>query len=466
MPARRPRDMALVCVLALFALVAGDCQPGSSARSGRIAPLAVSVSHIPDPGLRTDESIDAFDFVTDESGSLHFVWSARRSDSGKPWNKRTEVWYQRGDQGGTRWTRPFRLEAEQGWGAGPRIVIAGDRLHVLFGYSLRHWVSEDRGGTWSALPMLIEGHQLGAKSFDLLSLGDGSLLVAFLAPGLPLDNATPNYSSALYVMRWSENGTSTPRALVQVDHGFVNPPTPRLALHRDRVHVVAGFRELLTRVQMANGRSTKVSTSRGRLFCTATAADSVLESWGSVEELPLPSRHGSSLGDLTVLTAENRLALFFCAYSLYFAQVDTGRVWSQSTRLTSDREPFTGSYESSSVGVARAGHRSRLVWIDARYRKSDRSLLNPLGGIPWSDSPEWRNNDVFTARLPDRLDSLATSGLPEPERLTQPLSQAQSVVIRALGERFCVAWNGRAKVGHGVESYGERPKIFFTLLSR
>ena len=104
LPARRPRDMALVCVLALFALVASDCQRGSAARSGRIDPLAVSVSHIPDPGLRTDESIDAFDFVTDESGSLHFVWSARRSDSGKPWNKRTEVWYQRGDQGGTRWT--------------------------------------------------------------------------------------------------------------------------------------------------------------------------------------------------------------------------------------------------------------------------------------------------------------------------------------------------------------------------
>ncbi len=435
---------------------------GCAVRAREIAPLAVRVGRVPDPGLRADEAITGFDFAADDSGALHFVWAAMRSDSaGKP-NLRTEVWYRRTEPGGTRWDPPVLLGVA--WGAGPRLVIVGTNVHVLCGSLLRHWMSGDLGRRWTELPALREGPRVGIGAFDVQSLGDDSLVVACIGTSCHgADEGAEEFVQTLEVLTCLQGRIASSRSLVQAPGLADFASAPRIALIGGRVHVLAGLTGQYKHRETKHGRSVEYWRSRARLF-DAVGDRGAAGEWAAARELPLPPGQAESIGDLAVLTRVEHPALFFCSYSVYVTEADDKGAWSRSTRLTPGEQPFLGSYQSSSVGVARAGARTRLVWIDRRFQKSDRSLLNPLGGIPWSDSPEWANNDVFTLDLPDHLDSLTVSRLPGPERLTQSLSRAERVVIRAVGERFCVAWSGREKVGHGVGTYGARPQIFFGYL--
>lgn len=461
--ARSRQGLAAVAVfLLLSALAATTCRPGSAPESRELTPLPLRVSRVPDLGLEPDESIDAFDFVIDDSGSMHFVWSAMRSRPAKAGSSLTEIWYRQGTSDGTHWARPVCL----GPGAilGPRIVIAGGKLHVLSGYKLRHWVSADRGATWSELAPVLDASGPKAVALDVCPLEDASLLVAFIGAEATGKDPPADEQGALYITRWREQGASRVHLLSQVANPSQFLPAPKVMCHQGRVHVFAGLNEPVVPKEVANGRSRALPTQRGRLLHVTSADGGLTEGWGPVQELPLPPHREWSVGDLAVLPLQRRVALFFSAYSVYLTMVDTNGVHSPNVRLTPDDEPFVGSYASASVGVAQSGSRVRLVWIDSRYRKSDRTPLMPLGGVPWSDSPEWCNNDVFTVCLPSNLDSVATAHPPKAARVTQPLSQASRVVIRAAGEHFCVAWNGRERVGHGPASAGAPPELFFTFL--
>ena len=114
------------------------------------------------------------------------------------------------------------------------------------------------------------------------------------------------------------------------------------------------------------------------------------------------------------------------------------------------------------------GSRGRLVWIDTRFRKTDRHWWNPLGGVPWSDEPDWKNNDVLSVAVSDVFALSAGRIQPKagtaPARLTEELSYASCARVRASKTRLFVLWSGRTKVGKRLDTYAQRPRLFYTTL--
>jgi hypothetical protein len=118
--------------------------------------------------------------------------------------------------------------------------------------------------------------------------------------------------------------------------------------------------------------------------------------------------------------------------------------------------------------VGAIGDRGRLVWIDTRFRKSDRHWWNPLGGVPWSDDPDWKNNDVLTIAVSDivalSVSPVKANALIAPSRLTEQLSYANSARVRASRTRLFALWSGRSKVGKRLDTFGQKPRMFYTTL--
>lgn len=102
------------------------------------------------------------------------------------------------------------------------------------------------------------------------------------------------------------------------------------------------------------------------------------------------------------------------------------------------------------------------MWIDDRYRRTDRTLLNPLGGIPWSDYPDWPNNDILSISVEDLIRTPQTA---TPEILTPNMSYASRLRTRVAGDKVYVMWVGRKKVGKNLDSAGAPPAVFYTTAS-
>jgi hypothetical protein len=101
---------------------------------------------------------------------------------------------------------------------------------------------------------------------------------------------------------------------------------------------------------------------------------------------------------------------------------------------------------TSSIEPATRGDSGQVIWIDTRFGRTDRSPLNPLGGVPWSDSPDWPNNDVFA--LPLRAILHAGTGAEKltPVRLTNDLSLTRCVRAHATADAVYVVWAGWTKI--------------------
>jgi len=104
----------------------------------------------------------------------------------------------------------------------------------------------------------------------------------------------------------------------------------------------------------------------------------------------------------------------------------------------------------------------RVVWADPRYRRSDVTPLKPFGGWPWSDRPQWSNNDLFYLSFaPTR-----PGGRPRPLRLTPDLSQVTTAVVRPVPKGFVVMWAGRSRVGKDATSAQQPAAVFMEVLPR
>ena len=133
--------------------------------------------------------------------------------------------------------------------------------------------------------------------------------------------------------------------------------------------------------------------------------------------------------------------------------------------------PLSGYQRVSSINAATRGGKGQLVWIDARYQRTDQTLLNPFASIPWVSDPGWENNDVLAASFSEviRDSTIVTrdntvAAAPQPTRLTNDLSYAEFVRARAMGNRVYVVWSGRSRVGKEIESANRSPEIFYTTL--
>ena len=93
---------------------------------------------------------------------------------------------------------------------------------------------------------------------------------------------------------------------------------------------------------------------------------------------------------------------------------------------------------------ARCSGHVAVAWVDGRYRRSDQRWWNPLGGIPWSDNPDWYNNDLFVAT--DAPQSASAAAALVPLRLTVDPSMTKDIAMVARDGRLLVFRSGRARV--------------------
>jgi hypothetical protein len=149
-----------------------------------------------------------------------------------------------------------------------------------------------------------------------------------------------------------------------------------------------------------------------------------------------------------------------------------GGAWSSSYWVARVKDAPLSRYQRvSSINAATRGGKGQLVWIDARYQRSDQTLLNPFAWIPWVSNPGWENNDVLAAPISEviRDSTILTqdntiAATPEPIRLTKDLSYAEFVRARAMRDRVYVVWSGRSRVGKEIESANRSPEIFYATL--
>jgi hypothetical protein len=158
-----------------------------------------------------------------------------------------------------------------------------------------------------------------------------------------------------------------------------------------------------------------------------------------------------TVSGLELLVLKERLHAFYHDTLLYATSSIDGTGWQPAKRI--GPSSAAADLRTSSATAAVNGLSARLFWIDTRYRKSDRTAAPPLGGVPWSDDPDWANNDIFSGPVHDPGNEI---------RLTKAMSFARVVRAQPYGQGFVVVWSGRRTVGKDVGAAGEGPALFFT----
>jgi hypothetical protein len=454
-------------LIVLLLFVCSGCI--TRAGSEEIPQMAVRVSEVPRVELDVAGDIPAIDFAVDEKESLHVVWRGVFSNSeGAPLNS-DKILYVRGDGGGATWSQPITVGDNTLSDNIVRVLMGRDLLHILFGRKLRHFVSSDGGGSWRELAPLIPNQESRADVFDAVVVDD-SLIVTYLfhpRAAYDVDKRAPKDDQKLYVARWRPAETSAPTLIDTFPASLDGPPPPRMVADGNRIHLMCGMN-----AERRNGVAVGIE---GKLFYLRSDDGGI--TWSSPVEASVGARKGATssgsgdiqtLGSIELLPAQGRLYAFYHDTLLFMTHTTDGTNWSPAVEIGyKGRTGSLATYHSDSASVAAVGNQGRLAWIDTRFRKTDRGP-NLLGGVPWSDEPDWRNNDILTIPVSDFL-ALSTSGAQvkarsAPERVTEQLSYANTVRVRASKTRLFLLWSGRSKVGKQMDTFGRKPRLFYTTL--
>lgn len=443
------RSSAAASLIVGLALLGVGCD--ASAAPGLRAPTPREL-----PGVDVDVSarIPALDVVTDDRGSWHVAWTVSTSGGA------TRLYYARGDSSGHTWTSP-RLLADGLTGEHTvRILRTSGGLHILFDKSLRHLSSRDSGATWQEEDPLIAQERIHDELSDAAVIHDRIVAAYLTHPRVPYDTRQrkPDTDQALYVVSWSEHGRTAPLLVAGFPGSIFEPLAPRLVADSSRLH-------LLLAIHAERQRGPSV---QGKLYYLRS--DDAGGHWSdpvdiraaappSADEHDVQSMQGI---DMIVDRRVGGIQVVYNETNVYATQSADATHWSAPERLNPSRPRGPGAtYHSQSVAAAVTASGGRVAWIDTDRRGSDRSWLNPLGGFPWSDDPDWSNSDVLL--LPLAVASPSRS-IPAPRRLTPDQAYAQVVRVRSTGDSLLVVWSGRRKVGKRLDSFREKPRIFYVTL--
>lgn len=435
-PGRRPPD--LLAWLALAAL--GGCEPGSRAGKALPADPPPGVERIADSGLTASGVVDALDIAVTSDGSTLLAWQSRvaRADPASP-----VVSVRCRRAGAASWDAPCRIP---GAAAPLRLVEADGRALLLAGPDLRQWASADRDGTWSEVEAARPFSELIAGFDAVAEQGFVRVVAVVRAPGV--DDGTRRLVS------WtvSAGGPGAPITLGHFEGVTGEVLGPVLARRGGTLGVALGLNSLETQTETRNGRPVEVSRSLARVIAVLSPDG------GGRWEAPVVV--GAGAADLSAVTSvaiaggPAGWTVACGAHGLLVSDLSDEGAWSPFQTIAAYEPGLAGGTNTTAVRARASGGALQLFWVDERNRRSDRRPWNPLGGFPWSDAPEWANNDLFMAtRGP------ADTGW-DLRRLTGDLSRTDCVAVAAGGSKTRLAWAGRGKVGKQPDSAGEAPALY------
>ncbi len=428
-----------------------------------ISPISITATTVPGVTLSLDADIRAIDFTVDEQESLHLGWILNPTRSRLAQEK---IFYARGDRGGASWSQPQKLA--DNCPKFVRVLVTTDGVHVLCGNKLRHFFSSDGGNSWRELAPLLSDTEGYALVSDVISVNDG-LIAAYLGRSIVTSESTKK-EIGLYITKWSSNKLTTPLRIASLVGN--SPIALRLAANEDHLHLLCTISD---ERQIKEKNYTRFESSVQLFYLQS---QNIGITWSSPVEISLNESQGvtvkpsgiQTIGEtIELLPLGQELFAFYHNIDLYMTYTADGSTWSPPVNITSYQPSWlAAAFYSRSVSAAAVNGHGRLVWIDSRYRKSDRQWWKPLGGWPWSDAPDWANNDIFTLPLSDIV-AIVKGGqqlrhVITPQRLTPPLSYADQVQLRASHTRLFMVWSGRRKVGKQFDTFEQPAELFYTVL--
>lgn len=422
-----------------FGLLASGCG-GSS----EIAPLPVAaVSLTAGAGLSPGDEIDSLDLVADREAGLHVVWRERLGLYGGTRGGERIV-YRHGSGKPLRWG-PRVVITDQAYGKA-RVVAAADGVHVFAGYRLHHWRLPVDGSGVQDLGELLDGAGPGAETFDAIATRDGIAIV--FSPGDTRNDPT------LYGVTWGAQGSTPPRPVASA------PPAGRAGQAMPKLHGFDG-RLIVLWTDVAEvsapvpGTDITAIGDRARVHSAWSASAGV--SWTDAGEVA-PGLSRSSVTAVAGADTRDGPIAFFASHGVY-ASPRAGSAWMAPALISGEEwREFPGIADVPALAATECAGQPALAWADARYRRTDRRWWNPLGGFPWSDSPDWANNDLFivTRGLAGALHDPATL---RPQRLSAPGSFTGEIEIAAHDGGLVLLRAGREHVRKGRSDGGAPPEI-------
>lgn len=412
----RPRGAWLAAAILLAA----------GSRTGRAAPSSL-IQAVP------GDRIPSFDAASGP-GALHVVWQVEQGGTARD---RAGVYYVRRTEG--TWSPPRRLAT--GDGGLVRLVAHDGELVLMIGRRLRVLGSTDHGVTWVARGDLLTPADPPAAAVDMLWRSDASATVAYRA-GTHGPDGGPD-AGRVFVLQYPSAAGHAVRALDDEPPTVVPGPPPRMARGpADRAH-------------LAVAQTVLTPSERGTTSVASLAlwTEDGRGQWTRVLLVPPRTLGGAVAGVALLADADHEPVLFWTARGLWSA---TPASAPRSLAVTASA--LVGARaETGEVAAVAFGERLYVAWIDARFRRSDRRWWNPLGGFPWSDDPDWINNDVLLAEI-DRA-RLHSQPI-EPERVTSGTGFARDVRLVRDGDCLHVLWSGRKTVGKHLDDRRDSDGVF------
>jgi hypothetical protein len=454
----------LACVTLL---IVGGCTEHREELGGasmRGLSQAVSATALPGITLAELDEIPALDFTVDRHGTVHVIWRALIKDAEAP-HRVNQLWYMRGPDAGTRWDAPRRIDAP-GY-SNPCIAVVGEMIHVVLGGKLRHLVSGDAGLSWSEQPQLVPDDRHYAVSYEFVEHAGAMIGVYAVRDGgaqePPAGEQSDDTCVDIYFTEITDGEPIATRVARTCAPGPSRTVPLAMVVDDDITRVTWAMNHTDSKPTTVGGRTLESFSVHGRLF-HASSRD-LGSSWSEPVEIPLVD-DGESLPSIVSLDLvsflDRTLIVLGTSGGLYGVHVEREGAWSEPVIIARGKHRSSSSWRSESVDVDAIGDIGAMVWIDGRYQKSDRSLLNPLGGIPWNDDPNWGNNDVFLLSWSGAGGIDLHDRTPKARRLSPALSRARMVKLHCARDRTYVLWAGRERIGRGTRSRATPPQVFMT----
>lgn len=415
---------------------------GCSATTEALPPPDATASLADASGLTASDEIDGLDLSTGSDGDLHLVWRERLGLYGNPAGER--IIYRRGHGTPLRWDAPVIVT---GSGTGkPQVAVTREGVHVFAGGRLRHWLLPPGGEAFEDLGDLLSG-KFGAAASDAIAAAN-RVVIVFMA-------SNPINGKHVFGVGWSAAGTTTPVTIAIASAPEAMRPgraEPKLYPLDGRLMAIWPERVSTVTYDERTRATGYRSSARVRV---AWSEDGGL-SWGSATEVTA-SPPPQSIGTVAAAGTVQAPVALFTAYGLFGSRRSSAG-WSTPVRIAA-YEPgwLSGSADTSEVAATQCGGHTAVAWVDARHRRSDRRWWKPLGGFPWSDNPDWINNDLFvTTELSQVAGRPAAMA---PMRLTPEGSFTSQVAVAQRDGELIVLRAGRAQARKSPGDAGAPPYI-------